>query len=176
MEQRRNPRENPPTSGIVRLDPHVRKSGSHPAGNAVMLGRGKREIPEEARRPATSSGTVIPTCESPGATPLELGLGSPRWDASSLPTTPPPPPPRKRKGGEFPRVSVGVGVWKGRGMAPSLIGSGGGWAHLVEAVIDDRTRTSLSYSLGDGLMRKGDAPSVTLAFIGALFGILVLDY
>ncbi|KAJ8872286.1 hypothetical protein PR048_025888, partial [Dryococelus australis] len=45
MEQRRNararetgdPRESPPTSGIVRQDSHVRKSGSDPAGNRTRF-------------------------------------------------------------------------------------------------------------------------------------------
>ncbi|KAJ8867654.1 hypothetical protein PR048_031457 [Dryococelus australis] len=44
---------------------------------------GKREIPEETRRPAASSDT-IPTCELPGIEPV-----SPGWEASSLTTTPP---------------------------------------------------------------------------------------
>ncbi|KAJ8871794.1 hypothetical protein PR048_028134 [Dryococelus australis] len=148
-----DPRENPLTSGIIRHDSHMRKSGSGPAGdltgftlvggeqairsvtaapallknktnftcnfyffhavcylrfipkinrmteilaapNIVVLkadegecgaapeceGRGKREIPEKTRRPAASSGT-IPTCENPGATPLGIEPGSPRWEA-----------------------------------------------------------------------------------------------
>ncbi|KAJ8891478.1 hypothetical protein PR048_004006 [Dryococelus australis] len=33
-----------------------------------------------------------PTCESPGATPPGIETGSPRWEASSLTTTPPRPP------------------------------------------------------------------------------------
>ncbi|KAJ8871643.1 hypothetical protein PR048_027970 [Dryococelus australis] len=57
---------------------------------AEMRGWGKREIPEKTRRPATSSGT-IPTCENPGATPPGIEPGSPRWEASSLATTPPRP-------------------------------------------------------------------------------------
>ncbi|KAJ8868528.1 hypothetical protein PR048_030056 [Dryococelus australis] len=36
--------------------------------SAVLRGRGKREIPEETRRPAASSGTIR-TCGDPGATP-----------------------------------------------------------------------------------------------------------
>ncbi|KAJ8894709.1 hypothetical protein PR048_000016 [Dryococelus australis] len=51
-----------------------------------MKGRGKREIPEKIRRPAASYG-MIPTCENLGETPP----GSPRWEASSLTTTPPRP-------------------------------------------------------------------------------------
>ncbi|KAJ8866347.1 hypothetical protein PR048_032190 [Dryococelus australis] len=51
----------------------------------------KREIQEETRRPAASSGT-IPTCENTGATPpgIETRLRQ-RWEASSLTTRPPQP-------------------------------------------------------------------------------------
>ncbi|KAJ8888581.1 hypothetical protein PR048_008073 [Dryococelus australis] len=50
-------------------------------------GRGKRDIPEKTRRPATSSGT-IPTYKNPKS---GIERGSPRWEASSLTTTPPGP-------------------------------------------------------------------------------------
>ncbi|KAJ8898154.1 hypothetical protein PR048_003514 [Dryococelus australis] len=55
-----------------------------------LQGRGGREIPDKTRRPAPSSGT-IPTCENPGVTPPGIKPGSPRWEASSLTTTPPQP-------------------------------------------------------------------------------------
>ncbi|KAJ8882624.1 hypothetical protein PR048_014436 [Dryococelus australis] len=45
-----------------------------------MQGWGKREIPEKARRPAASSGT-IPTCENPGPSPPGIEPGSRRWEA-----------------------------------------------------------------------------------------------
>ncbi|KAJ8888925.1 hypothetical protein PR048_008419 [Dryococelus australis] len=44
--------------------------------------------PEETRRPVASSGT-IPTCENPGEIFPGIGPGSPRWEVSSLTTTPP---------------------------------------------------------------------------------------
>ncbi|KAJ8890643.1 hypothetical protein PR048_010152 [Dryococelus australis] len=53
-----------------------------------MQERGKREIAEKTRRPAASSCTT-PKCENPGATPTGIEPGSPRWEASSLTTTPP---------------------------------------------------------------------------------------
>ncbi|KAJ8875726.1 hypothetical protein PR048_023625 [Dryococelus australis] len=53
--------------------------------------RGTRGIPEEILRPAASSGT-IPTCENLGTTPPGIEPGSPRWEVSSLTTTPPRPP------------------------------------------------------------------------------------
>ncbi|KAJ8867790.1 hypothetical protein PR048_031595 [Dryococelus australis] len=120
-----DPRENPPTSGIVRHD-----SRGDPAGNqtrswsrkcstgfrnfilhfnkkdhastcrcgrkrhgsiagigAGMKGRVKREIPEKARRPTASSGT-IPTCENPVTRP-GIEPGSPWWEASVLIAQPP---------------------------------------------------------------------------------------
>ncbi|KAJ8875843.1 hypothetical protein PR048_023745 [Dryococelus australis] len=42
----------------------------------------------DPRRPAASSAT-IPTCENRGAAPTGIEPGSPRWEASSLATTPP---------------------------------------------------------------------------------------
>ncbi|KAJ8890410.1 hypothetical protein PR048_009918 [Dryococelus australis] len=50
--------------------------------SAGMKGRGKREIPENTRRPAASSGT-IPICKNPEATPPEIEPDSHRWEASS---------------------------------------------------------------------------------------------
>ncbi|KAJ8897248.1 hypothetical protein PR048_002594 [Dryococelus australis] len=41
---------------------------------------GKREIPEETRKPAALSGT-IPTCENPGATPPGIEVDSSRWES-----------------------------------------------------------------------------------------------
>ncbi|KAJ8874109.1 hypothetical protein PR048_024950 [Dryococelus australis] len=46
-------------------------------GSAGIQGRGRWEIPEKTRRPASSSGT-IPTKENPGANPPEIKPGSPR--------------------------------------------------------------------------------------------------
>ncbi|KAJ8871821.1 hypothetical protein PR048_028161 [Dryococelus australis] len=54
----------------------------------VISPRRKREVTEETRLPAVSSG-AISTCENPGATPLGFEPGSPRWEVSSLTTTPP---------------------------------------------------------------------------------------
>ncbi|KAJ8878863.1 hypothetical protein PR048_019452 [Dryococelus australis] len=58
-------------------------------------------------------------------------------------------------------------------------GSAGDRIRIVEAwkpaAIGDRTYPFLRYSLVDGLMSKYDAPSVTMAYIGALFGLLVSD-
>ncbi|KAJ8872166.1 hypothetical protein PR048_025768 [Dryococelus australis] len=53
-------------------------------------GRGKWEIPEKARRPTASSGT-IPTCENPGVTRPGIEPGSPWWEASVLIAQPPRP-------------------------------------------------------------------------------------
>ncbi|KAJ8866574.1 hypothetical protein PR048_032433 [Dryococelus australis] len=47
--------------------------------NVGMKGRGKREIPENTRRPTASSGT-IPTCENPVTRP-GIELCSPWWEA-----------------------------------------------------------------------------------------------
>ncbi|KAJ8889325.1 hypothetical protein PR048_008824, partial [Dryococelus australis] len=58
--------------------------------NAGMKGRGKREIPENTRRPTASSGT-IPTCENPVNRP-GIEPGSPWWEASVLIAQPPWPP------------------------------------------------------------------------------------
>ncbi|KAJ8889310.1 hypothetical protein PR048_008809 [Dryococelus australis] len=52
-----------------------------------MRGRGKREIPEETRRPTTLSDT-IPTCENPATRP-GIGPGSPWWEASRITAQPP---------------------------------------------------------------------------------------
>ncbi|KAJ8877929.1 hypothetical protein PR048_022388 [Dryococelus australis] len=52
-----------------------------------MKGRVKREIPKKTRRSAASSVT-FPICENPGATPPGNESGLPRWEASSLTTTP----------------------------------------------------------------------------------------
>ncbi|KAJ8885108.1 hypothetical protein PR048_011304 [Dryococelus australis] len=52
-----------------------------------MQVRGKRDIPEKSRRPAASSST-IPTCENPGATPLEIEPGPHCLEARSLTTKP----------------------------------------------------------------------------------------
>ncbi|KAJ8897037.1 hypothetical protein PR048_002383 [Dryococelus australis] len=103
LEQRRNegagdPREIPPTNGIVRHDSHVRES-CNPAdegetrrewSSAGMQRRGKREIPEVTHRPAVSSGT-IPICENPGVTRPGIELGSPWWEARNLTAQPPRP-------------------------------------------------------------------------------------
>ncbi|KAJ8874441.1 hypothetical protein PR048_025290 [Dryococelus australis] len=56
--------------------------------SAGVQGWGKREIPEKTRRPAASSNTIIEP-------------GSPRWEGSSLITTPPHPPP-----GAFMRITL----------------------------------------------------------------------
>ncbi|KAJ8883013.1 hypothetical protein PR048_014852 [Dryococelus australis] len=56
--------------------------------SAGVQERGKREIPEKTRRPAASSCT-IPTCENPGAIPLGMDPGSPKWEASIVTATPP---------------------------------------------------------------------------------------
>ncbi|KAJ8880544.1 hypothetical protein PR048_017014 [Dryococelus australis] len=56
--------------------------------SAGMQWRGKRDIPEKTRRPATSSGT-IPAHKNPGVTPSGSEPGSPRRDASELQTFPP---------------------------------------------------------------------------------------
>ncbi|KAJ8892250.1 hypothetical protein PR048_004830 [Dryococelus australis] len=63
----------PPTANTSELS-HL--SGHSAQDNAEMRGRGKRDVPVKTRRPAASSGT-IPTCENPGATPLEIKPGSP---------------------------------------------------------------------------------------------------
>ncbi|KAJ8866343.1 hypothetical protein PR048_032186 [Dryococelus australis] len=100
MEQRLNaragetgdPRENPLTSGIVRHDSHMPKSGSNPGGNRTWFalvgclesveaapkrkGEEKREIPEKTHRPVALSGT-IPTCENPGIAQPGIEPGSP---------------------------------------------------------------------------------------------------
>ncbi|KAJ8889773.1 hypothetical protein PR048_009276 [Dryococelus australis] len=81
-----DPREKPPTHGIVRHDSHLRKSGLSGAG---VQGRGNRDIPEKTRRPTASSGT-IPTCENPVTQP-GIEPGSPWWEASVLITQPPRP-------------------------------------------------------------------------------------
>ncbi|KAJ8872586.1 hypothetical protein PR048_026192 [Dryococelus australis] len=53
-----------------------------------MKGRVERErSPRKTRRPAASSGTIT-ICENPGVTPPRIEPGSPRWEASSLTTTP----------------------------------------------------------------------------------------
>ncbi|KAJ8873410.1 hypothetical protein PR048_024226 [Dryococelus australis] len=52
--------------------------------SAGMQYRGRRESTEKTRRPAAYSGT-IPTCENPPG----IERGAPRWEASSLTTTPP---------------------------------------------------------------------------------------
>ncbi|KAJ8869820.1 hypothetical protein PR048_028829 [Dryococelus australis] len=49
------------------------------SSSAGIKRRGKREIPEETRRPTTSSGT-IPTCENPVTRP-GIEPGSPWWEA-----------------------------------------------------------------------------------------------
>ncbi|KAJ8875334.1 hypothetical protein PR048_023229 [Dryococelus australis] len=96
-EQRRNvragetgdPRENPPTSCIVRHNSHMLKSRGYLAGDrtrwngAGKKGRGKREITEKTHQPTASTG-MIPTCENPGIEP-----GSPWWEASVLIARPP---------------------------------------------------------------------------------------
>ncbi|KAJ8872582.1 hypothetical protein PR048_026188 [Dryococelus australis] len=43
-----NSRENSPTSGIVRHDPHVRKSGSNPAGNRTRFASSLTATPAQA--------------------------------------------------------------------------------------------------------------------------------
>ncbi|KAJ8880545.1 hypothetical protein PR048_017015 [Dryococelus australis] len=53
-------------------------------------GCGRREIPEKARRPAASSGTIL-TCENPGVTRPGLEPGLPWWEPSSLTAQPPRP-------------------------------------------------------------------------------------
>ncbi|KAJ8890927.1 hypothetical protein PR048_010436 [Dryococelus australis] len=55
---------------------------------AYPRGGGKREIPEKARRPTASSGT-IPTCENPVTRPGIEPWGSPWWEASVLIAQPP---------------------------------------------------------------------------------------
>ncbi|KAJ8869728.1 hypothetical protein PR048_028723 [Dryococelus australis] len=55
---------------------------------AAQERKGGGESPEKTRRPAASSGT-IPTYDFPGAIPLGIKPGSPRWETSSLTTTPP---------------------------------------------------------------------------------------
>ncbi|KAJ8875167.1 hypothetical protein PR048_023062 [Dryococelus australis] len=63
---------------------------NHACNNsAEMQGRRKREIPEKIRRPAASSGTMIPICENPGVTQPGIEPGSPSWKASSLTALPP---------------------------------------------------------------------------------------
>ncbi|KAJ8874150.1 hypothetical protein PR048_024992 [Dryococelus australis] len=47
---------------------------------------------------------------------------------------------------------------------------------IQEAIIDGRTYPSPCTSLGDDPMRKGAAPTVTLAYIGALFDKLGANY
>ncbi|KAJ8897541.1 hypothetical protein PR048_002889 [Dryococelus australis] len=61
----------------------IDKGDSATSINAGMKGRGKRESPEKTRRPAAMS------CTIPRATPPGIEPGSPRWEASSLTTTPP---------------------------------------------------------------------------------------
>ncbi|KAJ8897650.1 hypothetical protein PR048_002999 [Dryococelus australis] len=51
---------------------------------------GKTGDPQENRRPAEPSNTIT-THKNPGTTPLVIEPCSPRWDASSLTTTPPRP-------------------------------------------------------------------------------------
>ncbi|KAJ8887562.1 hypothetical protein PR048_013778 [Dryococelus australis] len=53
-----------------------------PPDPAEMKGRGKQEIPDKTRRPATSSGT-IPTCKN------QIEPGSPWWEANRLTAHPP---------------------------------------------------------------------------------------
>ncbi|KAJ8874128.1 hypothetical protein PR048_024970 [Dryococelus australis] len=69
------------TINSARTVHEVRSYFRHPA--ACATDRRPREYGA-----AASSGT-IPTCENPGATPLGIEPGSPRWEASSLTTTPP---------------------------------------------------------------------------------------
>ncbi|KAJ8890127.1 hypothetical protein PR048_009634 [Dryococelus australis] len=120
MARRRNertgetgdPRENPPTNGIVRHDSHMRKSGVTRLGieygsswceasrltaqpprlrrSAGMQGQVERENPENTRQPAASSSTII-TCENPGATSPGIESGSPWWEAVTLAATLPRP-------------------------------------------------------------------------------------
>ncbi|KAJ8872624.1 hypothetical protein PR048_026232 [Dryococelus australis] len=52
-------------------------------GGAGVQGRGKREIPEEARRPAASSSTTLLRV-SPGRAAPRIEPGSPRWKAGIL--------------------------------------------------------------------------------------------
>ncbi|KAJ8869847.1 hypothetical protein PR048_028856 [Dryococelus australis] len=58
------------------------------ASCAGARGRGKREISEKTRPPATLSGTIT-TCDNPGATSPGFEHGSPGWEASCLTTTTP---------------------------------------------------------------------------------------
>ncbi|KAJ8895263.1 hypothetical protein PR048_000588 [Dryococelus australis] len=104
MEQRWNervgkmgdPRENPPTNGIVRHDSDMQKSevsrqgiepGSPWREASKLTGWRKQEILEKTRRLVASSGT-IPTCENSGVTPPGVEPSSPRSETSSLTTTP----------------------------------------------------------------------------------------
>ncbi|KAJ8871650.1 hypothetical protein PR048_027977 [Dryococelus australis] len=56
-------------------------------GSVGMHGRGKRQVPEETRRPTASHGTIS-TCENPGVTQPGIEPGSPRWEAGSLTAQP----------------------------------------------------------------------------------------
>ncbi|KAJ8888979.1 hypothetical protein PR048_008473 [Dryococelus australis] len=58
--------------GIVRIPP---------ASSAVIKGWGKWQIPEKAREPVGSSGTIL-TCKNPGLTPPGFEPGSPMCEAS----------------------------------------------------------------------------------------------
>ncbi|KAJ8889765.1 hypothetical protein PR048_009268 [Dryococelus australis] len=100
MEQHRNaragetgdPRESPPTRGIVRRDYHLRKSWSGPAWvlradeiearQSRNARAGKRRDAEKSRRPVASSST-IPTCEDPGVTRPGIEPGS-LWSDEAL--------------------------------------------------------------------------------------------
>ncbi|KAJ8872164.1 hypothetical protein PR048_025766 [Dryococelus australis] len=79
-----DPREDPPTYGIVQHDSHMRRSGVARGLNPDRLGgrrgRGRRGYPEGARRQAASSST-IPPCEDPRAGRPGIGPGSPWWEA-----------------------------------------------------------------------------------------------
>ncbi|KAJ8888577.1 hypothetical protein PR048_008069 [Dryococelus australis] len=102
MEQRMNeragetgdPRDDPPTSGIIRHNSHMRKSGSEPVGNRTRFtysrrggnGRSARKPADQRHRPAR-----FPLAKIRGATLSGIEPGLPWWETSSLTAQPPRP-------------------------------------------------------------------------------------